>query len=73
MDLTDRKLKVLDKVIKLDLSVDDLRRILMSFRFVKYRTEIDGDSPFDIHDEVLMSWLERQYRDSLRLEVITCL
>jgi hypothetical protein len=73
MDLTDTKLKVLDKVIKLDLSVDDLRRILMSFRFVKYRKEIDGNSHFDIYDEVLMSWLEHQYRDSLRMEGISCL
>ena len=72
MDLPDKKLEILDKVIKLELTVDDLRRILMIFRFLKYRMEIDGENQFDLYDEVLMKWLEHQYNDSLEMEGINC-
>ena len=72
MDLPDQRLEILDKVIKLELTVDDLRRVLMTFRFVKYRMEIDGENQFDLYDEVLIKWLEHQYNDSLKMEGINC-
>ncbi|UCB44428.1 MAG: hypothetical protein JSV25_09395 [Spirochaetota bacterium] len=72
MDLYDKRLEILDKVIKLELTVDDLRRILMIFRFFKYRMETDGENQFDLYDEVLMKWLEYQYNDSLKMEGINC-
>ena len=72
MELSDKRLEILDKVIKLELTVDDLRRILMIFKFLKYRMEIDGENQFDLYDEVLMKWLEHQYNDSLKMEGINC-
>ena len=72
MDLPDKGLEILDKVIKLELTVDNLRRILTIFRFVKYQMEIDGANQFDLYDEVLMKWLEHQYNDSLEMEGINC-
>jgi hypothetical protein len=72
MDLADKRLEALDRVINLDITVDDLRRILMLFRYVKYRMEYDDESNFDLHDEVLMRWLEHLYNESLRIEGINC-
>jgi hypothetical protein len=73
MDLADKRLEILDKVIRLDLTVDDLRRILMLFKYVKYRMQGDDENHFDLYDEVLMRGLENQYSESLRMEGISCL
>lgn len=72
MDSEDKRLEALDAVINLDITVDDLRRILMLFRYVKYRMEYDDESHFDLHDEVLMRWFEHLYIESLRIEGINC-
>jgi len=70
MDSVDERLEVLDTVINLDITVDDLRRILMLFRYVKYRMEYDDESHLDLQDEVLMRWFEHLYIESLRIEGI---
>ena len=72
MDLADKRLEALDTVINMDITVDDLRRILMLFRYVKYRMEYDDENHLDLHDEVLMRWLEHLYTESLRIEGINC-
>ena len=70
MDLADNRLEALDAVINVDITVDDLRRILMLFRYVKYRMEYDDESHLDLQDEVLMRWFEHLYIESLRIEGI---
>jgi len=65
MDSADNRLEILDSIINMDITVDDFRRILMLFRSVKYRMEHDDESHLDINDEVLMSWLEHLYNETL--------
>jgi len=65
MDSADNRLEILDRVINLDITVDDLRRILMLFRSVKYRMEYDDENHLDLQDEVLMRWLEHLYIETL--------
>ena len=73
MDLIDKRLEILDKVIRLDLTVDDLRRILMLFRYVKYRMQGDVENSFGLYDDLLMRGLENQYSEFLRMEGINFL
>lgn len=73
MDSEDERLEALDIVINMDITVDDLRRILMLFRYIKYRMEYDDECHLDLHDEVLMRWLEHLYTESLKTEGIICL
>jgi hypothetical protein len=72
MDAEYERLEALDTVINMDITVDDLRRILMLFRYVKYRMEYDDENHLDLHDEVLMRWFEHLYTESLRTEGINC-
>ena len=72
MDSADNRLEILDRVINLDITVDDLRRILMLFRSVKYQMESEDESNLDINDEVLMGWLEHLYNETLKIEGINC-
>ncbi len=65
MDLADKRLEILDSIINMDITVDDLRRILMLFRSVKYRMEYDDENHLDLQDEVLMRWLEHLYIETL--------
>ena len=70
MDAEDKRLETLDRVINLDITVDDLRRIIMLFRYVKDRMEYDDGRHIDLQDEVLMRWFEHMYIESLRIEGI---
>ena len=72
MDSADERLEILDSIINMDITVDDLRRILMLFRSVKYQMEYDDESHLDINDEVLMSWLEHLYNKTLKIEGLNC-
>jgi hypothetical protein len=72
MDLADKRLEILDSIINMDITVDDLRRILMLFRSVKYQMESEDESNLDINDEVLMGWLEHLYNETLKIEGINC-
>jgi hypothetical protein len=72
MDAEYERLEALDIVINMDITVDDLRRILMLFRYIKYRMEYDDECHLDLRDEVLMRWLEHLYTESLRTEGINC-
>ena len=72
MDPADKRSEILDSIINMDVTVDDLRRILMLFRYVNYQTEPDDESHHDIHNEVLVSWLEHLYNETLKIEGINC-
>ena len=72
MDLADKRLEILDSIINMDITVDDLRRILMLFRFAKYQMESEDESHLDINDEVLMRWLENLYDETLKIEGFNC-
>jgi hypothetical protein len=73
MDLTNKRLEILDKVIRLDLTVDDLRRILMLFRYIKYQMQGDVENSFGLYDDLLIRGLENQYSEFLRMEGINCI
>ena len=73
MGLVDKRLEILNKVIRLDLTVDDLRRILMLFRYIKYRMQGDIENSFGLEDDLLIRGLENQYNEFLRMEGINCL
>ena len=72
MDSADERLEILDSIINMDITVDDLRRILMLFRFAKYQMESEDESHLDINDEVLMRWLENLYDETLKIEGFNC-
>ena len=72
MDSEDKRLEILDNIINMDITLDDLRRILMLFRYVNYQMEPEYESHSDFNDEVFMSWLEHLYNDSLKIEGINC-
>jgi hypothetical protein len=72
MDSEEKRLEILDSIINMDITVDDLRRILMLFRYVNYQMESDDESNPDFNDEALQSWLEYLYNESLKTEGIVC-
>jgi hypothetical protein len=61
MDLFDKRLEILDDIFLIELTVDDLRRILKVFEFVKYQMELDGEMYLDCYDRELKNRLERKY------------
>jgi hypothetical protein len=61
MDLLDKRLEILDDIFLIELTVDDLRRILKVFEFVKYQMELDGEMYLDCYDKELQNRLERKY------------
>jgi hypothetical protein len=61
MDLFDKRLEILDDIFLIELTVDDLRRILKVFEFVKYQMELDGEMYLDCYDKELQNRLERKY------------
>jgi len=72
MDSEEKRLEILDSIINMDITVGDLRRILMLFRYVNYQMESDDESHPDFNDEALKSWLEYLYNESLKTEGIVC-
>ena len=65
MDLLEKKLNILDDIYELELSVDDLRRIMRAFSFVAYKMELDGEMYLDLYDQDLMNRLDNNYRSLL--------
>ena len=72
MDLLEKKLNILDYMCKLELTVDDLRRIMKAFSFVAYKMEIDGETYLDSYDKDLMLKLDEKYRVLLKRCGINC-
>ena len=72
MDSEDKRLEILDSIINMDITVDDLRRILMLFRYVNYQMESEDENHSGFNDEVLRSWLEYLYNESFKTEGINC-
>ena len=73
IDLIDKKLDILDDILILKLSVDDLRRIMKVFGFVEYRMELEGEMYLDWYDKDLMNRLNKTYRVLLQEGEIECL
>ena len=72
MDTIDERLEALDRIIKLNITIDDLRRIIMLFRYINHQMEYNDESHIDLHDKLLMRWFEHIYDESLKKEGITC-
>lgn len=62
MDLLEKKLHFLDYICNIELTVDDLRRIMKAFCFVAYKMELDGEMYLDRYDKDLMDKLDKKYR-----------
>ncbi len=56
----------------MDITVGDLRSILMLLKYVNYQRESEDESHSDFNDEALISWLEYLYNESLKTEGINC-
>jgi hypothetical protein len=72
MDLLERRLHILDDIYKIELTVDDLRRIMKAFCFVAYKMELDGERYLDRYDKDLMDRLDKKYRVLLFENGIDC-
>ena len=72
MKLIERKLHILEDVCNIELTVDDLRRIMKAFSFVAYKMELDGESYLDRYDKDLMTKLDKKYRVLLHEGGIDC-
>jgi hypothetical protein len=73
MKTIDRRLSLLDYKLTMELSVDDLRRILNLFKFVELKME-DDDYPYmDWSDVELQMRLQDQYHQILKSEGIGCI
>ncbi len=73
MHAIDRKLCLLDESCTLDISIDDLRRLLNLFRFVEQKMEDDEAPYLDWGDLDLQLRLDERYRSILKEEGIGCL
>jgi len=56
----------------MNITVGDLRSILMLLKYVNYQRESEDESHSDFNDEALKSWLEYLYNESLKTEGINC-
>jgi len=72
MDSEDKRLEILDSIINMDITVDDLRRILMLCRYVNYKMESEDENHSGFNDEVLKSWLEYLYNELFKINGINC-
>jgi hypothetical protein len=70
---TDRKLSLLDEDCMLDITVDDLRRLLNLFRFVEQKMEDERYPYMDWGDLDLQLRLQERYQGILKEEGIRCL
>jgi hypothetical protein len=61
-----RRLDLLDKRIRLDLSVNDLRIVLNCLRALQYQMELDDEPYLDQDGLSLKKRLEIRYREVLR-------
>lgn len=73
MHATDRTLSLLEEDCMLDITVDDLRRLLNLFRFVEQKMEDEQYPYMDWGDLDLQLRLQERYQGILKGEGISCL
>jgi hypothetical protein len=63
---SEKKLEILHKPLRLDLSVNDLRIMVGCFKAIAYQMEIDDEPYLDVDALRLQKKLERKYDNVLR-------
>ena len=62
MEMSEEDPDILSNLVQVEMSLDDIRRIIRCFKAVEYLMKIDGESYLDEDDYLIESRLEGIYK-----------